>query len=181
MVRSFGLALTFTFLCAVASASKDTICSVKFSKFARDVRNPQIQIWELREANRTESVHRLERATRKLLQNGKADPIGYQAVDAPVILELEGGIRGVWKKISNRTRREVVAYKFDRMIDAKFVNEPQTLRLFDFLIAHDDRHGGNILSHRGRTIAIDNEGTFLSTTLTPIRAPPILRKSSKRS
>ncbi len=87
--------------------------------------------------------------------------------------------------------REVTVYKFDQLIganivpitvarkfngrpgvvqlfvrdvdDVALVPNPNSLRLFDFLIAHEDRIAANHLTHQGRTIAIDNESAFLTT------------------
>lgn len=46
--------------------------------------------------------------------------------------------------------------------DAALRYTPRELMLFDYLTGHFDRHPGNYLTSQGRTIAIDNENTFLA-------------------
>lgn len=187
-------------------------CPSDFAKFARPdpasgPKNSQLAIWALEARGRTAAAAELRAQTAKTLQSAKI--IGYDELPdrdstSVTFLEMEGGIRGVWKTADiddedtslREIRKEVTAYKFDQMIGAGIVpvtvprkflgrpgvvqlfvrdvdnadltHSPATLTLFDFLIAQADRTELNHLTHRGRTIAIDNEGTFTAGPLNPV-------------
>jgi hypothetical protein len=161
--------------------------------------NPQIRIWQLTEAGRTEAAEGLrEKVTARLARSPIVGFFESPNADATSATRLDfaDGSSGLWKTANPKyttpkeIQMEVVAYKFDRMtganlvpitVERKFLGRsgvvqlfvrdtggttliggPRTLLLFDFLIAHMDRVGSNHLAYQGRTIAIDNEGTFVA-------------------
>jgi len=189
-----------------------TSCVADFAALSRPdpatgPRNSQLAIWTLEARGKTAAAAELKKQTTEALQKAKiyGSPVEVPGVEAKslVFLELEGGLRGVWKTGDDdeftplrEIRKEVTAYNFDQMIGAGIVPitvrrsfrgrpgvvqlfvrdvdaadltyNPHSLKLFDFLIAHADRTQLNHLTHRGRTIAIDNEGTFAEGPLNPV-------------
>jgi hypothetical protein len=154
-------------------------------------KNPQIQIWRLKELDRSSEAEAARQEISNAMRVENMNTIGViskTSRNRTVLVELEGGLRAVWKRFTERTAKELTAYQFDELTDARLVPivversldgqsgtlqlfvrgtdrkkqifGPRTLSLFDYLIAHTDRVEENYLVHRGRTIAIDNEGAF---------------------
>lgn len=157
--------------------------------------NPQIQIWDLEASGNPKTAARLKKKVAKILGSAKTKSIDDKiysdpshARNQPLLMKFEGGIQGVWKPLDERTKKELIAYRFDQRLGSKVVpitverehngqrgviqlfvsdtdeahllQRPTTLDLFDYLAAHIDRTDTNQLSFRGRTVAIDNENTF---------------------
>lgn len=186
-----------------------TACANDFATLSRPdpktgPRNSQLAIWALEARGKTAAAAELKQEAASALQSAKVisyDEIADRDATSLTFLEMEGGLRGVWKYADNdneyttlrEIRKEITAYNFDQMIGAglvpitvhrtflgrrgvvqlfvrdvdaaEFTYNPNSLKLFDYLIAHADRTELNHLTHRGRTIAIDNESTFTSGRL----------------
>lgn len=194
-MRFFVFFIVFGLLISSATHALGKECVVDFKEVAPKRLDPQFRIWALQEASKTKGSVRLREKVTQQLREGKVlttEAVGKEvgARNKVKFVELEGGIRGVWKPLNRRTKKEVTAYQFDQTLGSDLVPvtverelngqkgviqlfvrktdgaalryTPRELMLFDYLTGHFDRHPGNYLTAQGRTIAIDNENTFLA-------------------
>jgi hypothetical protein len=179
-----------------AAAPSSINCPDSFSRFTLKS-DPQLKIWKLEEAGRSDAARKLKNRVEKSLRTSKI--VSFEEVEGHegtnlTFLNFADGSRGVWKSANPiyttpaAVKKELTAYKLDQILGSKLVPitvertfngrkgvvqlfvrniddkplvfNPRILGLFDFLTAHPDRMHTNYLTLQGRTVAIDNEGTF---------------------